>query len=451
VSLSTEEVLNEEPKVEASGPNSLPDDAFQSIEVDGDEIRIDNFCFHSSELADYLRPIPAEQWPYEVTKAIELGVFCLVRATASRDAEFVKHQAERVINSVESRVGALPKQLRDELMAKIGTGDGQVLKPVNDLIDRVTKALGDRVTEVKELFGENLDPEKESSSLGHTLKAVAGMVDPQRKDSIQSTVESAIKGISGGDGALAKTVKEVVTEVLKPLKEEFDLLAKEFRGQEAAEEALQQTTLKGGPYELVVVDLLRPWTQAVGAGLNHTGTDNKPGDVVLTFNDSSFGSGEFRIVIEARNRDSAKGRKAIAEDLDKKMAERSANAAIYLSRTEAGLAREIGDWSEGESELGPWVATTQDHLITAVRFLVAMQRLRSLKSEAPTFDAAMLENQIERIRTALKRVQSINRKVTNARDSVDDISTEANALRDEIKDALINIEDGIRKAETSVD
>ena len=135
----------------------------------------------------------------------------------------------------------------------------------------------------------------------------------------------------------------------------------------------------------------------------------------------------------------AKGRKAIAEDLAKKMAERSANAAIYLSRTQAGLAREIGDWSEGESELGPWVATAQDHLLTAIRFLVAMQRLRSLRSDCPTFDAAMFENQIERIRTSLKRIQSINRKVTNARDSVDEISTEAIALRDEIRDALVNI------------
>ncbi len=444
--ISTQNRVDGLPEAETSAPSDLPADAFQSIEVDGDEIRIDNFCFRSHELADYLRPIAVEQWPHEVTKAIELGVFCLVRATASRDAEFVKHQAERVINTVESRVGALPKQLRDELMAKIGTGDGQVLKPVNDLIDRVTKALGDRVTEVKNLFGENLDPEKESSSLGQTLKAVAGMVDPQRKDSIQSTVESAIKGISGGDGALAKTVKDVVTEVLKPLKEEFDLLAKEFRGQEAAQEALQQTTQKGRPYEELVVDLLRPWTQAVGAGLDDLGADNKPGDVVISVPDSTFGGSEFRIVIEARNRDSAKGRKAIAEDLDKKMVERSANAAIYLSRTEAGLAREIGDWSEGESELGPWVATTQDHLLTAVRFLIAMQRLRSLKSEAPTFDAAMLENQIERIRTSLKRIQSINRKVTNARDCVDDISTEANTLRDEIKDALVNIEDAILKA-----
>ena len=222
------------------GPKfDLPVDAFQSVEVDGDEVRIDNFCFRNPDLAEYLRPIPREQWPAELIKAIELGVFCLVRATASQDTEFVKHQAERAIAVVDSRVGALPQQLRDDLMAKIGTGDGQVLKPVNDLIDRVTISLGDRKTEVKTLFTDSLDPGKESSSQGQTLKSVAGMVDPQRKDSIQSTIEAAVKDISGGDGTLAKTVTSVITDEIKPLNEEFDKLAKEFRGQEAADEVLK--------------------------------------------------------------------------------------------------------------------------------------------------------------------------------------------------------------------
>ena len=97
-------------------------DAFQSIEVEGDQIRIDHFVFQNADLAHYLTAFPPDQWPAELLKAIELGVFCLVRATASRDTDFVKHQAERVINLVESRVGALPNQIRDELAKRIGTG-----------------------------------------------------------------------------------------------------------------------------------------------------------------------------------------------------------------------------------------------------------------------------------------------------------------------------------------
>lgn len=447
MSVSVDGVAADMLRRESASQASAACDAFESIELESDQVRIDRLYFRNPDLVAHLTPFPPDQWPAEVLKVIELGVFCLMRATASRDAEFVKHQAERVIGTIEARVGALPTQIRDGMLAKIGTGDGQVLKPMNDLINHVTKMLGDRMTEVKSLFAEKLDPERDTSSLGQTLKTVSNMVDPHRKDSIQSTIESAVKGVSGVDGAVAMTVKLVVTDVLKPLKEEFDKLAKEIRGQEAAAEALEHTTHKGAPYEDSVVDMLTPWVKATGAGLEHTGGDNKPGDVVVTLKDSGFGQCKLRVVIEARNRDSAKGRKAIAEDLAAKMAERSANAAIYLSKTQAGLAREIGDWSEGESELGPWVATTHDNLLTAVRFLAAMQRLRSLRSETPTFDAAMLENQIERVRTALKRIQTINRKVTCARESVDEIGTEAVAIRDEIREALFSIEDAIRKTE----
>ena len=153
-------------------------DAFQSVEIDGNQVRIEKFCIENPDLVDYLKQFPPEKWEHEIAKSIELGVFCLVRATASRDTEFVKRQADRVISTLETHVGVLPKQFRDEVLAKIGTGEGQVLQPVNDLIEQVTKMLVERFTEVKTLFGEKLDPDRESSSLGRTLKTVASMVDP---------------------------------------------------------------------------------------------------------------------------------------------------------------------------------------------------------------------------------------------------------------------------------
>ncbi len=131
------------------------------------------------------------------------------------------------------------------------------------------------------------------------------------------------------------------------------------------------------------------------------------------------------------------------------MSERAANAAIYLSRTAAGLGKELGDWAEGESDHGPWVATTHPHLHTAVRFLIALHRLRSLKAEAPEFDGAAIESQIQRIRTALKRVKTIKTKVTAVRGSADDIESEATGIQEEIREALIAIEDAMRPAATA--
>jgi hypothetical protein len=70
------------------------------------------------------------------------------------------------------------------------------------------------------------------------------------------------------------------------------------------------------------------------------------------------------IVVEVRDGGSrAKGRKAISADMAEKLAQRGANAGIYLSRTQDGLSlREIGEWAEGASDRGTWVACTQHYV-----------------------------------------------------------------------------------------
>ena len=54
-----------------------------------------------------------------------------------------------------------------------------------------------------------------------------------------------------------------------------------------------------------------------------------------------------------------------------------------------------------------------------------------------------MEAQLERIRTALGRVATINRKVTDVRGSANEIQTEAEALRDEIRSGLSAIDSAI--------
>lgn len=68
---------------------------------------------------------------------------------------------------------------------------------------------------------------------------------------------------------LAKTVKEVVADTVRPLANEIDKLAKEIRGQEAAEEALEQTTKKGMCFEEEVLEDLQQWAQFAGAEVHH--------------------------------------------------------------------------------------------------------------------------------------------------------------------------------------
>jgi hypothetical protein len=222
-------------------------------------------------------------------------------------------------------------------------------------------------------------------------------LDPKRTDSVQAVVEAAISRVTTEDGVLAKAVKTVVAEAVRPLSVEVSKLAMEVHGQGAAEEALAQTAAKGATYEEEALSRLQVWAQTVGAQVEYVGGDNRAGDILITLSPKSLVDTQMKIVIEVRDRQSPKGRKQITDDLAAAMAERAATSAVYLSRNVEGLAKEIGEWAEGQAELGSWVACTDAHLSTAIRFLVAQERLKELRAKSPEVDAASIITQMQRI------------------------------------------------------
>jgi hypothetical protein len=411
-------------------------------------IRITDLEVPRKDIADFLRTVEEADVETTLIQTIEVGVFCLERARMSQDTEFVRRQIDLLLNHVETTVKKIPDDTQKALVEKIGTNNGQVLAPLREMIDTATKLTTDKVKEVRTLLTQEIDPDKETTTLGKALKTLRNLLDPKRSDSVQSLLEQAVKTVTCKDGALAKAVKEVVAEAVNPLATEVDKLTKEVRGQEAAAEALEQTTLKGTPYEEEVTGILQAWARAAGAEVHHVGGDNQPGDVVITVRGDGLIADPISIVVEVRDRGSrAMGRKAISADMASKLAQRGANAGIFLSRTQDGLSlREIGEWGEGASDYGPWVACTQPHLITAVRFLIVQRRLAMLRAAAPEVDSASIEQQVKTIRTALGRVRTIKTKLTELGTCSDVIDEQADHLRDEIKEALSSIEDSMRSA-----
>lgn len=407
-------------------------------------IRINDLKISRREVADYLRKLPDEEREAAFIHAVEIGIFCLERARTSQETEFVKRQVESLLTEIEKAVGKIPENLQKALVSKIGTDDGQVLAPVMQLVSEMSKVAEARVEEVKTLLSQEIDPSKEDSGLGKALKCVRDLLDPKRTDSVQAVLDAALKTVTASDGELAKAVKNVVAEAVKPLAEEVDGLTKEIRGQEAAAEAIEQTIAKGASFEEKVIELLQDWKQHVGAVVTHVGTDNRPGDILIELPGTSIASGVTSIVIEARDQQSAAGYKPISRDLVKAMEERNADSAIYLSRSGNGLAQEVGDWGEGELERGPFVATTSENLFIAIRFLISMTQVTKLRALKPDIDAQTVVDQLERIRNSLKRIGTINRNVGDVHRSANAIQSEAEDLREEIRSALNSIESAIR-------
>ena len=418
--------------------------ALTHISFDDDAVRIDGLEIADRELSEYLQSFSIEDHESRLLYLIDVGLACAQRASLLQDKDFVRKELNSVLDSVQGVVSTIPEDVKTKILAELGTGEGQALQPVDKKVDEISKVLKERIEDIRKLLAEDIDPSKETSTVSKAFKKIERALDPEYVNSVPKVIETAIKSVTGEDGVLSKSVKAVVVDAVKPLQSEMDKLSKEILGHDAVEDALKQTIEKGQLYEDETVERLQVWSAGHGIEVHHVGTDNKPGDIVLKVSDSSIAGLEMDIVIETRDRQKPFGRKAINDSMASSMAERSASYGIYLSKDLSGLGKEIGDWAEGECALGSWIATTDDHLISSVRFLMLTHRLAQLKAEHPEVDIQALIPQLGRIRTSLKRITNINTKATSIRHGADDIQQESELLRDEVRGALTAVEESLR-------
>jgi len=201
---------------------------------------------------------------------------------------------------------------------------------------------------------------------------------------------------------------------------------------------------RGLRYEREIARTLHEWAAANGGSAEHVGADNRPGDIVVEFPTRSPEHDSFRLVIEVRSRRKRIGRTAVSAAASEAMTARSAEGAIYLSRTAEGLAQELGDWAEGECGPGPFVACTHEHLATALRYLHTRKKIARLRRSSAYADETAIQGQVVRIRTALDTVRKISRLGNEIRSATWEIDDELDRLRQEIRDALRLIEDALR-------
>ena len=397
---------------------------------------IENLEVPVKEVSEFFRTVPDSERVFVMIKAIEIGTFCLERGRTAQDTEFVKRQISGLLSSVENAVTSIPGKTETALISRLGTDDGQALAPVRQILSQVSEITTARINEVKTLLTQDLDPTKTTSTIGSALQKLRDLLDPQRNDSVQGTIQTAVKNVSGRDGDLAATVKATVEDALQGMRGDLSKLSSAVLGQEMVEEALQSTTKKGQPYEEEVSSVLQAWAKNIGALVQHVGGDNQPGDFVIDLGAGSLTQLPLRIVIEARDRQDKWGSRRISQDLAVKFVERKADAAIYVSKTPEGLAKEVGDWAEGACDRGPWVACVHENLVTALRFLVVQMQIKKLREAAPEIDSSEVQVQAAAIKTSLGRVRTIKGKITSLNGTAADIQKEVDDMKAEISAAL---------------
>jgi hypothetical protein len=414
------------------------------VEVAGDEIRLSG-SVTSRVAVEYIARQPEAERERLVDRALEIGVFCLERTSSSQDMEFVRRQVEGLLHQVTGAIGSIPLRVEEGLMAKVGTGNGQVLAPVVKAVEESVRTAERGVEEARKLLHQ-VDPSRSDGAMGQALQHVKDLLNPKRTDSVSSRVEGVVKGLGDRGGTFATTVTDIIDLALKPLKAEVSKLSDRLLEQEAAAEVVGRTTEKGLPYEVEVVERLQPWARTVGATVEHAGTDNQPGDVVVRFAQTSLAGRALTVVVEARDRADAKGLKRVTADLESAMRQRQASAAVYVGRSPAAFAKEIGEWADGRSESGPFIACVDGSLELAMRFIVALVRLDDMHQAHHELDATAIQPYVAQIRTSMDRVRSVKSKLTAIDNAAGDIRSDVESLRSEALTALEAIDGILKKA-----
>ncbi|MBD2534861.1 hypothetical protein H6G97_37630 [Nostoc flagelliforme FACHB-838] len=412
-----------------------------SIELTQSHVLIHRMAIPLKNAISYLQQFPQSEYEDICRDAFELGFLCLQTAQTRHGNELIKQQMESLLVEFQQAVKVIAESFQQELINQVGTENGQLLAPLQNQINLTSAILTEKLNSVSTLLTQEIDPARETSVVGRFLFSLRQLLDAKRSDSIQGAFKAALINATKENGTLAAAVKDVVSESVKPLTEQVEKLTREIRDQQVTQQVLEQTTAKGINYEELVVVELRNWAKLSGVEVEHIGRDGDTGDILVKFTSKSLAVIELSIVIEARKRPSKPfGRQAITQHLQLAMMRRSANSAIFLSYSREGLAQEIGDWAEGVSESGYWIATTHPFLIIAIRFLVIQQRLNKLRAFESELDVTAVEQQIQQIRTALGRIRTIKKSLTEIGKGVSVIKVEADALNADIQSALKSIE-----------
>lgn len=132
----------------------------QRVRLSESSVVISNLEIAHRDVVDFLRSLPESEREAGLVGALEIGVFCLERARASRDTEFLRRQVESLIADVDKAATRIPAAIETALAAKIGTGEGQLLEPVDRLVKAVDATVAAKLGEVRKLFTDELDAAK---------------------------------------------------------------------------------------------------------------------------------------------------------------------------------------------------------------------------------------------------------------------------------------------------
>jgi hypothetical protein len=385
---------------------------------------VGGFVVEEPALAQLLRAHDQAEWPDLTRRALAVGAHTLLTAGVAVDLGDVDQTVRRAIADATAEAERQVTRLLDVGRASFA----EHLDPAHrDSL--LGKALGD-FREWRDSTLAGLDPDLDGSSAARLISGLAGQLEAF-DDRLTTALDP---GADGSGFAILKDQMEVL----------FRELFSQLGRQQGRQEEARVGTAKGVEFEEALEDRLRAIARSIGGCIvertsrqgGSLGPEVLVGDFVLT-----LATGK-RVVIEAKNQNrlALHGAGGILAELERAMANRGGDAALCVSAV-AAFPAEVGPLGL----FGDAVLIVDDAggelLEPAVRWAAA---LANSPSESNAIDAVAIATALDRIRSKARKVSDAKRALTEIGKSVAQVQDGLDDLRRELLEVVDDVTLGLR-------
>jgi hypothetical protein len=377
-----------------------------------------------------------------VRDAVEIGARVLDREQTGANTEFVKAEFEKASRDVQQEFTEKARTIAEffeaQFAAVFGEDDGQLAKELErrfgdgsaiSVQNRVREAVAETLTKSREDLVRQFSAADERNPLADFKSA-------------------AVREIQQAASRSDATQRALLTK-LGELQKELQGLRDEKEKLEEVEAERERGTAKGRSFEEAVFEAVDGIAAAQGDDAEAVGdvreATGKVGDIVVSL-DACNGPARGRVVFEAKDR--RLSRPAALAELDKAMAERSADFAVLVVPTEEEVPAKLEPLREYNGDkvvvaLDPGSGT----LALELGYRLARARVLMKRSDADGIDAGELRSTIERALAALAEERKIKQQLTGAKGNIERAYGMVEVMAARVREHLAEIDSMVRPAD----
>ena len=377
-----------------------------------------------------------------IRDAVEIGARVLDREQTGANAEYVKAEFEKASQGVQQefadKARTIAEYFERQFTEVFGEDEGQLAKELERRFgDGSAISVQNRV---REAVAETLTKSRED-----LVRQFSAADDRNPLADFKSAAVREIQQAAGRSDATQRALLQKLGELqkeLQALRDEKDKL-------DEVEAERERGTAKGRSFEESVFEAVDGIAAAQGDDAEAVGdvreATGKVGDIVVAL-DACNGPPRGRIVVEAKDR--RLSRPAALAELDKALAERSADFAVLVVPTEEEVPAKLEQLREYNGDKLV-VALDGDGGTLALELGYRLARARVLmkRSDADGLDADALRVAVERALGALADERKVKQQLTGAKGNIERAYGLVESMAGRVRDHLCEIDTIVRPAD----